>query len=99
MENINELTPSQTELLALMLEEMGEAQQIIGKVLRHGYRSYNPNDPDKEPNQVLLAKELGHVFAAIQMLVSKQDISGFVLELSREEKHKSVKKWMHHQEE
>lgn len=42
----NELNPAQVELLALLAEEMGEAIQAIGKVLRHGYESYHPVTED-----------------------------------------------------
>jgi hypothetical protein len=95
--NFNRLTPSEAERLALLLEELGEAQQIIGKILRHGYESYHPDDAKRTTNRSLLAQELGHVWAAIQMLVIPQDISGFILEISRGEKHTKVKRWMHHQ--
>jgi hypothetical protein len=37
--NFNGLAPAETERLALLLEELGEAQQAIGKILRHGYES------------------------------------------------------------
>ena len=33
----NELSPAEVERLAILAEEMGEAIQVIGKVLRHGY--------------------------------------------------------------
>lgn len=35
----NKLNDAQSERLALLLEELGEAQQAIGKILRHGYQS------------------------------------------------------------
>ena len=37
------LTLSRLERLALLLEELGEAQQVIGKILRHGYDSRHPD--------------------------------------------------------
>lgn len=33
----NQLTNAQAERLHILLEELGEAQQAIGKILRHGY--------------------------------------------------------------
>jgi len=93
----NRLTPAEAERLAFVMEEMAEAQQIIGKILRHGYQSYHPDDPEKTSNRALLAKELGHVYCGIQLLVESHDISGFILELCRSKKHKKVKRWMHHQ--
>ena len=91
------LSPAEAERLAFLMEEMAEAQQVIGKIMRHGYASYHPDDPEKTSNRVLLSRELGHVYCGIQMLVEPQDVSGFVLEMSRAEKHEKVKRWMHHQ--
>jgi hypothetical protein len=96
MDHFNRLTPAEAERLALLHEELGEAQQIIGKILRHGYESYHPDDPETT-NRTLLAQELGHVWAATQMLIMPQDVSGMLLEFSRGEKHEKVKRWMHHQ--
>jgi hypothetical protein len=55
MDHFNRLTPAEAERLALLLEELGEAQQIIGKILRHGYESYHPDDPETT-NRTLLAR-------------------------------------------
>jgi hypothetical protein len=93
----NKLSPAEAERLSFLMEEMGEALQIIGKIFRHGYDNYHPDDPEKTCNRILLSKELGHVYCALQLLVIPQDISGFILEMSRADKRKSVKKWMHHQ--
>lgn len=98
MEHFNKLRPAEAERLAILMEEMGEAQQIIGKILRHGYDSYHPADPEKTSNRTLLATEMGHVWCATQMLVIPQDISGMILEFSRGEKHEKVKRWTHHQQ-
>ena len=35
----NKLSAAEAERLALLLEELGEAQQAIGKILRHGYEN------------------------------------------------------------
>ena len=48
--NFNKLTAAQTERLAILSEELGEAQQAIGKIMRHGYDSCNPllgNDDER----------------------------------------------------
>ena len=45
MKHFNQLTPAEAERLALLLEELGEAQQAIGKILRHGYASTHPANP------------------------------------------------------
>ena len=98
MAHFNQLKPAEAERLALLLEEMGEAQQVIGKILRHGYDSCHPDDREKTSNRALLAKEIGHVFAATLMLLKCQDISGEILDRSRQEKREKVKQWMHHQD-
>ena len=37
MNNFNQLTPAETERLAILAEECGEVIQAVGKILRHGY--------------------------------------------------------------
>jgi hypothetical protein len=63
--HFNGLSPAEAERLALLLEELGEAQQVIGKILRHGYESHHPENPD-DSNRALLEGELGDVMAAIE---------------------------------
>lgn len=41
-QQFNALTPAEAERLFYLLEKLGEAQQAIGKILRHGYESYDP---------------------------------------------------------
>ena len=96
MKHFNELTPAEAERLALLLEEMGEAVQIIGKILRHGYESYHPDAPSV-PNRALLEKELGDVLAAIDMVVTADDVNPEQIEGHRLNKHHKVGKYLHHQ--
>ena len=44
--------------LGHLVEEMAEAQQILGKILCFGWDNYHPDDPKKTPNHTLLEKEL-----------------------------------------
>lgn len=97
MTHFNELTPAQAERLALLLEEMGEAQQAIGKILRHGYDSCHPDDLNGPTNRHLLEKELGDVIAAISMMYEAEDIDESELVTHRIEKMKTVQKYLHHQ--
>lgn len=97
MKHFNELTPAEAERLALLLEEMGEAQQIIGKILRHGYESYNPNDMRGTPNRALLEKELGDVLAALDMMGQAKDIDPNQMDGHRQAKHLKVARYLHHQ--
>ena len=48
----NELTPAEAgAILRLLAEEMGEALQVVGKILRHGYESYHPSHPEGPSNR------------------------------------------------
>jgi NTP pyrophosphatase (non-canonical NTP hydrolase) len=92
----NDLTDVQLERLAILSEELGEAQQIIGKVIRHGYESGDPTKPYTS-NRLLLEKELGHVFMALAMLTESNDLSYQEVVRHQNEKRGSIKRWLHHQ--
>lgn len=57
-----DLTPAQIERLAYLAEELGEAIQAVGKILRHGYDSGEYN------NRQDLMVELADVWGAICLL-------------------------------
>jgi hypothetical protein len=77
---------------------MGEAQQAIGKILRHGYESYNPIVDTGMTNRRELERELGDVYAAIQVLGEAGDVSEHGVGQRMIEKKRSVMRWMHYQE-
>lgn len=94
--HFNELEPDEAERLAILLEECGEIQQIIGKILRHGKYSWNPNDKDKQSNKKLLAKEVGDMQFIVDLMIENNDISiGEVLN-QKDKKRISIKKYLHH---
>ncbi len=95
-EHFNGLSNSETERLAWLMEEMGEAQQAIGKILRHGYKSSHP-DIKKLSNRKSLTLELGHVICAIDLLVINDDVDYDDLKIAMEIKSKKIKEWMHHE--
>lgn len=90
------LSPAEIERLALLSEELGEVQQAIGKIMRHGYESYHPDDPNTS-NRAMLERELGDVNASIRMLASAQDIDMRSVGLHQKRKLKKVKQYLHHQ--
>jgi hypothetical protein len=92
----NELTPAEAERLALMAEECGEAVHIIGKILRHGYESYNPDGGD-ETNRQLLTAELGDIYAGIKMLADAGDLKMIEVLDAADDKAKRVRQYLHHQ--
>lgn len=91
----NSLSPAEEERLAILLEELGETQQIIGKILRHGYESYSPNDHHQITNRTLLERELGDVVFAVEFLSKNKDISGKNVRENALDKAKRIK-YLHH---
>lgn len=97
MDNYNKLTPAETERLAILSEEMGEAIQVIGKILRHGYDSTHP--AGGPTNRADLEREIGDVSAAAIMLVEAGDVSQSKVEMWSECKSVNVRRYLHHQNE
>lgn len=97
-QQFNGLNPAEHERLAGLLEELGEAQQVIGKILRHGYKNYNPNDPKKTINRRLLETELGHVLWWIHFMETRYDLDRSHIDDMKYLKGLSVNKYLHHQD-
>lgn len=111
MGHFNELTPAEAERLAYLAEECGEAIQIIGKILRHGYESRDPTkavptfDDNRggqtgfrntsPTNRNLLTAELGDVLRAARMLVDAGDLDRATMD--RLGARPAPLKYMHHQ--
>jgi NTP pyrophosphatase (non-canonical NTP hydrolase) len=94
-DHFNRLTPAEAERLALLSEEMGEAIQVIGKILRHGYESHHPGGGPT--NRELLEKEIGDVRAAVVMMNEANDISSIAIDRHEILKMVNVRKYLHHQ--
>jgi len=95
MLQFNKLSAAEAERLALLSEELGEVQQAIGKILRHGYQSHHPDGgPNNREN---LEKELGHVHHAVTLMAGNGDIDLERVVAHQVEKLKSVRKYLHHQ--
>lgn len=95
MNHFNGLTPAEAERLALLLEEMGEAQQAIGKILRHGYESRHPSGgPTNREN---LEREIADVRAIIELMIRAEDIEQLVIDQFVVNKAEKVKPYLHHQ--
>ncbi len=94
MTHFNGLTPAEAERLAYLAEEMGEALQAIGKILRHGYESFNPHNPSAGSNRVQLAKELSDVAGGIKRMARSGDVPSAVIDAADPEKGA---RYMHHQ--
>ena len=98
MQHFNGLMPGELERLAYLNEELHEVGQIIGKILRHGYESYNPtvNEWPRTTNRQLLERELGDVMRAVAMLTKNGDVNEDSILKVAEKGPPS--KYMHHQD-
>jgi hypothetical protein len=85
--------PDLEERIVILMEEMGEAQQIIGKILRHGMYSGYVGPTNRE----LLEKEVGHVLHALDMLEAAQDISPVEVQQHKRERAENIKPYLHYQ--
>jgi hypothetical protein len=89
------LTAAEVERLAVLAEECGEVAQAVGKVLRHGWRSASPFGGPI--NRVSLESEMGHVRAAIDLMVDAGDVRHGDIAAWRRRKLASLGQWLHHQ--
>lgn len=97
----NKLTPAEAERLDYLTEELGEVLQAIGKIKRHGYESFNPDNPNHQGNRFDLERELTDVLKAIWLLYTNKDIN--TLDTRKDLyflfKNEDIKnKYFHHQE-
>lgn len=90
---MDKLTPAQVERLALVAEELAEAIQIIGKILRHGLDDHHPDRPEAT-NRQLLERELGDAAAAITMMTKVGDLDREAIYDARDDKFKRVQQWL-----
>jgi len=94
-QHFNQLTPAEAERLALLAEECGEVIQAIGKILRHGYESRHPDGGPT--NREMLERELGDVYAAMDMLSDAGDTDPFAISNAMFLKKGRVRQYLHHQ--
>jgi NTP pyrophosphatase (non-canonical NTP hydrolase) len=101
----NKLSPAEAERLAILAEEAGEIVQAVGKILRHGYESYNPEDPRPNPatgmgpfNRHTLARELGDLDAICGLMAEAGDIDIERIKSASRQKRTKLKRWTHHQD-
>ena len=64
----NGLSDAETERLALLGEECAEIGKAIGKILRHGYPSRNPDAANAATNREDLEREIGDLLWAIDLM-------------------------------
>lgn len=91
------LNDAERERLEILLEELGEAQQCVGKILRHGYESYNPVVNAEMTNRRELEREIGDVIFAIEILTDARDVNAKEILMRKTRKRESIKQWLHFQ--
>ena len=67
--------------------------QVIGKILRHGYESSHPDGGPS--NRGLLEKEIGDVFAAFDLLEQEKDLDVEKIFTRRSYKRTKCNKFLH----
>ncbi len=97
LQSFNKLTPTETERLAVLTEEMGESLQAVGKVLRHGYLATDGLTGKQYDNRQDLAIELGQVEHAIHLLTVNEDLSAQEVATARLDRADAIKPYLHHQ--
>ena len=90
----NDLSPGDTERLAILAEECGEVVQSIGKILRHGAEDVNPTGSGGD-NRAMLECEIGDLLCAVDMLFDCGFLDRQAIDFNCEMKHNSVARWFH----
>ena len=93
----NQLTDAEAERLAMLAEECGEVVKAVGKVLRHGFESVNPDQKAALTNRQKLTEECGDVVSCILKMVNLTDLDHEHLEARIAYKNASDC-YTHHQE-
>ncbi len=88
------LSDEEHERLALLMEEMGEAIQVIGKIYRHGYVVGHPERTTT--NREDLEKELGDVFFAVDLMLQRGDVQLTRIQKARDDKLQTVEEYLNY---
>lgn len=95
----NQLTPAAAERLDILQEECAEVIKAVAKIKRHGFESYNPDNPSvpRISNRMELARELGDVIGVMDAMCTENDISGPAIERHGKEAWAKKLRYTHHQ--
>jgi hypothetical protein len=92
------VTEAEKERLAMLAEEAGEIIQMVGKILRHGYDNYHPNDPMKVTNRELLVRELQDLDGVTYGMIIHDDIDPQLVTAEPDTTWRKKLKWTYHQD-
>lgn len=91
------MTEAEKERLAMLAEECAEVIQVVGKILRHGYESYHPNDPQRVTNRDLLINELRDIEGVTLGMSLNGDIKPPRIGSDPSDVWQKKLRWTHHQ--
>ena len=87
---------AEEERLALLAEECAEVIVKVGKILRHGYDSINPDNPDEGDNRLQLMKELSDVAFCFELLNRAGDIDMDIINGMSMETRVEKRRYLHY---
>lgn len=96
MTNVNGLSEEEIEQLAILSEECGEVIQAVGKILRHGFDSHDPLDPDKVTNRDKLETELGDIDCVLTVMGESGSVNIDKVKTAAVKKRPRLFKYAHH---
>lgn len=70
----HKLSPAELERLAILAEEASELAAMAMKIVRHGYESYNPDEPDAGSNRLQLMREYEQVVGTWNAMAQAGDV-------------------------
>lgn len=91
------LTPAEAERLEMLAEEASEIAQECMKILRHGYGSYHPRDPDRVVNRMRLMSEIGDFIGVRRLMYEAGDLSAPTISYYADKKVEKCRQWTYHQ--
>ncbi len=91
------MTEAEKERLVMLAEECAEVIQVVGKILRHGYESYHPNDPRRVTNRDLLINELRDIEGVMFGMSLNGDIKPPRIGSDPGKVWEKKLRWTHHQ--
>lgn len=94
--SFNNLNSADAELFALLAEECGETVQAIGKILRHGKHSWDPDVVGKRTNIEDLDKEVADILAVIDIMTRAKLLDPANIESLKNAKLEKVWRYLHH---
>lgn len=95
---VNDLDADETERLALLIEECAEVQWMAAKILRHGYKSYNPDHVEHGDNRTQLSAELGDLWYAMMLCYASDDFDDSRMTAQVLNAARDKQQYLHHQD-